>query len=513
MTLSQSDPQPSAPSASHTSASESATFDPSGSDRGPLDLTTSGSHAADLTASEQAASDPDDGDLKMPGSAVSEISAPVALTGSETNDREPKRRRKLPLLADLPREVGVLAAIAFCVALGFGIVAPALPIFARDFGVSAFLASAVISVFALMRFVSAPGAGWLINRVGERVVLATGLMIVAVSSFLAGTANDYLQLLLMRGFGGIGSAMFTVSAMALLLRTVGPDQRGRAASAFQAGFLFGGVAGPAVGGIVVGISIRMPFFVYTATLAAATAVTLIFLRNPKPEDSAHEVDAAIEDLPMNDAEADEVQSDTKPNEQVTLLQALKNGGYRAALTANLINGVVTFGIRTSLVPLFVVESLHQGAGLAGIGFLAAAATQAICLLPAGRMTDTRGRRPSLIIGTIAGLIGVFLLALSSGPLLFVTAMAVMGIATAFLSSAPAAIVGDVIGHHKSGAVVATFQMISDFGTIIGPLAAGWIADQLGYHWAFSLGVVLSAASVVVAVAMRETKPRTTPKPL
>ena len=37
--------------------------------------------------------------------------------------------------SDLPREVGVLAVIAFVVALGFGVVAPAIPLFARDFGV------------------------------------------------------------------------------------------------------------------------------------------------------------------------------------------------------------------------------------------------------------------------------------------------------------------------------------------------------------------------------------------
>ena len=75
--------------------------------------------------------------------------------------------RRTPLLRGLPPEVGVLAAIAFCVALGFGIVAPAIPVFARTFGVSAFLAGMVVSAFALVRLVSAPGAGLLVNRLGE----------------------------------------------------------------------------------------------------------------------------------------------------------------------------------------------------------------------------------------------------------------------------------------------------------------------------------------------------------
>ena len=82
-------------------------------------------------------------------------------------------------LHELPREVLVLASVAFCVALGFGILAPAIPVFAKTFGVSNFWASSVISVFALMRFVSAFGGGWLVNRLGERIVLATGIGIVA----------------------------------------------------------------------------------------------------------------------------------------------------------------------------------------------------------------------------------------------------------------------------------------------------------------------------------------------
>src|ERR1700710_3027962 len=57
-------------------------------------------------------------------------------------------------LRGLPVEVAVLSAVAFFVAAGFGIVAPAIPVFARSFGVSRTAAGAVISAFALMRLVS-----------------------------------------------------------------------------------------------------------------------------------------------------------------------------------------------------------------------------------------------------------------------------------------------------------------------------------------------------------------------
>src|SRR5262252_5287203 len=120
----------------------------------------------------------------------------------------------------LPREVAVLTAISFTVALGYGIVAPAIPAFARQFGVSTAAAASVVSAFALMRVAGALPAGRLVDRFGERRTMAAGIVIVAVSSVLAGFSGSFVQLIVLRGVGGIGSAMFGVSGQTLLLSSV-----------------------------------------------------------------------------------------------------------------------------------------------------------------------------------------------------------------------------------------------------------------------------------------------------
>lgn len=396
--------------------------------------------------------------------------------------------------------------MAFCVALGFGILAPALPVFARTFEVSNLQASAVISAFALVRFVTAPVAGGLVDRLGERSTMATGLLIVAVSSAAAGLSQDYVQLVVLRGLGGFGSAMFTVSAMALLLRVVDSDQRGRAAGAYQGGFLLGGVAGPAVGGAVVAWSVRAPFFVYAGTLVLATAVALVFLARTRLREREHAV-----------ADGDE-------NRLEQLRTALRDPAYRAALTVNLVAGFVVFGMRSSAVPLFVTEGLQRGASLSGIGFLVAAGVQAVLLLPAGRRADTRGRRGALLIGTIGTGVGMLVLTAADvatngwgtaavwGTSLFLVAMAIQGAAGAFLGSAPAAVIGDIMGGRRGGVVVATFQMMSDVGAIAGPLVAGVLIDALDFDWAFAAGAVVTLAAVTLVWLMPETlnrKPATT----
>jgi MFS family permease len=388
-----------------------------------------------------------------------------------------------PLLRDMPREVGVLTAVSFAVAVGFGIVAPAIPVFAREFGVGRTAAGAVISAFALMRFVSALAGGQLVDRLGERLVLAAGIGIVAVSSVLAGLAQTFWQLLVLRGAGGIGSAMFTVAAVSLLLRVAGADQRGRATGLFQAGFLLGSIAGPALGGLLTGVSVRLPFFVYAATLGVAGGIAMAYLSR-----------ATLAERGGGD----------RPAERTSLTTAVRHPAYRAALVTNFGVGWALFGVRTSLVPLFVVEGLRRGPVWTGVGFVLASAAQAALLLPAGRLTDRRGRKPAMILGAALATGSMLLLALSATVPGYVVAMAVFGLGSAFLGVAPAAVVGDIV-QGRGGSVVAGFQMAADLGAIIGPLAAGWLADSYSFGAAWGVVAGVLAAGLVAAVTMPETR--------
>lgn len=73
--------------------------------------------------------------------------------------------------AKLPQEIWVLVAASFVIALGFGLVAPALPQFARSFDVSVTAATIVISSFAFMRLVFAPMSGTLVQKLDRKSVV------------------------------------------------------------------------------------------------------------------------------------------------------------------------------------------------------------------------------------------------------------------------------------------------------------------------------------------------------
>jgi MFS family permease len=370
----------------------------------------------------------------------------------------------------------VLGVVAFFVMLGFGVVIPVLPVYVRSFGVGYLEVGAVVSVFAVMRLVANPFVGRLVDLAGERVILAIGIGIVALSSALVGLADSYLQVLLLRGAGGIGSAMFSVAAMTLLLASSDPSIRGRAVGFYQGGFLIGGMAGPAVGGLLSGISLHAPFFFYAGTLVVAGGVGLALLRRH----DRSEVKSAEPARPFR--------------------EVLRDRRYQAALLANLAQGWSAMGVRTALIPVLVVESLRGEPAWTGIAFAVAAVVQTLALVPAGRFVDTVGRRPAIVASFAVGAVVMIAIPFVDSLWLLIVLLSIYGAAAAFMGTAPAASVGDAAGG-RGGQPVAVFQAVADAGAIVGPLAAGLLVDAFGFPAAFGSAFVLMAAASLFALRM------------
>lgn len=386
--------------------------------------------------------------------------------------------------ADLPREVYVLSVVAFFVALGYGMIIPAIPLFAKTFEVNNAQIGAIISAFALARFAMGLPAGKLIDIFGERRVQTTGLFLVAVSSFAAGLADSYWQLLTFRALGGIGSVMFSVSASSLLMRSVEDNVRGRAQSTYYGGFLIGGIAGPAVGGILSVISLRVPFFAYAFTLICASFVTSFFLSEKRLGKSIKNIQ--------------------DPEDRVLLKDALKNYPYVAAMAIAFLSNWVIFGLRNSILPLFAKESLGASNSVLGLGFTIAAVVQGIALIYVGKISDFRGRRFALMIGSFTLLTGVATIIISTHWWYYFLAMVMFGIGGAFEGTASSAVVGDVFGG-KGGRVIALFQMAGDFGNIISPVLLGWLVDAHSYRPAFIATAVVFSITLLLSAKMPETR--------
>ena len=383
---------------------------------------------------------------------------------------------------DLPREVSILIAASFFVAVGFGIIMPAIPVFAKTFGVNNAAIGLMVSAFAITRFCSGLISGTLVDKFGERAVFSTGVFMVSLFTFLAGVAQSYEQLLFFRAAGGLGSSMFSVAASSVILRSVGDDQRGQVQSVYQGSFIVGGMAGPAIGGLLSVISLRAPFFVYSILLFCSGVVALFFLKGES-------IGAKVKS------------SNTEP--ATTIREALAMPAYRIALVLAFIGTWVFFGMRASILPVFVTEELNSTTAVVGYGFALSAIVQGAILLKAGRFSDQKGRRAASIIGANIVFVGVLILTFAVNAWMFLLSMIVLGFGGAFLSTTPASMVGDVM-KGKGGKVIAIFQMAGDAGMIFGPIIIGWISDVYSYRAAFGF----SAAIFLIALALVYKIPET-----
>jgi MFS family permease len=384
---------------------------------------------------------------------------------------------------DLPREIKILTLASFFVAVGFGIVLPAIPVFARTFGVSNTAIGLIVSSFAITRFASGLISGKLVDRFGERVVFSSGVGMVAIFVLLAGLAQSYGQLLFFRAAGGLGSSMFTVAAGSVIMRAVDDNNRARAFSIYNAAFLVGGISGPAIGGLLSLISLRAPFFAYSITLTISGLIALFFLKG----------------INLNRGEDGEELA-----QRTSIAQALSLKPYRIALVISFVGNWVLFGVRSSILPIFVIETLRSTPAVVGYGFTLSALMQGLLLLRAGKISDTRGRKYAAVSGSFIALLGLIVLIFTNSIWMYFFSMALIGLGGAFLAITPSSIVGDVI-KGKSGQVIGLFQMAGDAGMMVGPIVLGWFADTFSYQAAFISTVVIFSVSVILSFRLPETR--------
>jgi MFS family permease len=191
-------------------------------------------------------------------------------------------------------------------------------------------------------------------------------------------------------------------------------------------------------------------------------------------------------------------------ESTSIAEALRMKPYVIALVLTFISTWVTFGLRASILPIFVTEELHSTTAVVGYGLAISAVMQGIFLLRAGRFSDAKGRKASAVIGANVVFAGVLILTFSTHVWMFLLSMIIMGLGGSFLTTTPASIVGDVI-RGKGGKVIGIFQMAGDAGMMVGPIVIGAISDVYSYRAAFGFSAAIFIVVLVLVYQIPETR--------
>jgi len=116
-----------------------------------------------------------------------------------------------------------LSLVTFLVLLGLSMVAPILPAYAESFQVSYTLVGFVISSFAITRMAFDMPAGLLSRKLDKTKIMISGLLLLSVSSILAGFAPNYITLIIARMIEGAGSALYVTTTLLKYLDRIKGD--------------------------------------------------------------------------------------------------------------------------------------------------------------------------------------------------------------------------------------------------------------------------------------------------
>jgi DHA1 family tetracycline resistance protein-like MFS transporter len=145
-----------------------------------------------------------------------------------------------------------------------GLIIPVLPVlvgtFTDNLADQAFWYGAVMFAFAVANFFGSPVLGALSDRYGRRPILLIGFCGLACSLFVTALATKLWMLIAVRVVSGVLMANISV-ANAYTADITAPEDRARRFGQLGAMLGLGFILGPAVGGLLGGIDIRLPFFV------------------------------------------------------------------------------------------------------------------------------------------------------------------------------------------------------------------------------------------------------------
>jgi DHA1 family tetracycline resistance protein-like MFS transporter len=282
--------------------------------------------------------------------------------------------------------------------LAFGIIIPVLPRLVQDLlGGETVSAAQVYGLFgltwAVMQFFGAPVLGALSDACGRRPVILLSNLALGLDYLLMAVAPGVGWLLAGRAVGGLASSSFT-TAFAYVADVTDADRRAAGFGAIGAAFAFGFIAGPALGGLLGAVDLRLPFWLAAGLCLANALYGLLVLPESLPKERR---------TPFSWSRAN-------PLAAMRLLRSNAEVSRVAAVLflSNLAHEVFP--------AVFVLYAGHRygwdqvtiGLALAAVGFASAVVQGGLVR----RVVPRLGERPTMVVGLACGAIGSLLFGLA-----------------------------------------------------------------------------------------------------
>ena len=364
----------------------------------------------------------------------------------------------------------------------FAAIAPLLPGYVDDLGLSKAQAGLLSASYAAGTLFGSLPAGFVASRVGPRRTVIVGLLLLGVSSVVFGFADDIALLDGARFTQGIAGALIWSGALTWLISVSPEEKRGSVIGTALGTAIAGALLGPALGAIAASIGTEPVFgsvLVVTVVLAIAA--------------SRLEESIAPESQPLGEVMATLL---SRPVLQAAAFVAVPS---------------VMFGAIEVLVPLRI-DALGGGHGVIAAGFIVGAALEAMLAPLAGRLSDRVGRRLPFVIGLAICALAMVAIAVANvlGAVLAALILTSLGAGLCF---APAlTLISDVAEESSlhQGFAAGVSNMAWASGQVIGGVGGGVVASLTGN--APPSIVIAVLLGLTVLYAYRAMDPEAEPHP-
>jgi multidrug resistance protein len=353
--------------------------------------------------------------------------------------------------------LGLIFLTLFIDMIGFGIVIPVLPLYAKGSASGSIIHATesqlgwIVGIYSLLQIFCSPLIGKLSDRIGRKPVLAVSICGTAIGFVVLGAATTVTMLMIGRVIDGISGGNIS-TAMACIADSTTKEQRSRNMGLVGAAFGLGFVIGPALGGILSKVNLSFPFY-FAAGLALMNAA-LVMLR--LPETLTPEIRAAAK-------------------EKASLGEVFGGGRARTVIIALLsqVAGITGFSVMTAIFALFCwkrydYDAAHVGYVLAYVGILGA-------LMQGGvvrRLLHRPIEKPLAIIGTAilaVSMAGLGMLPVGSGLGLLLLACTGISIGNSLSTPTLNGLASRAVDAHAQGRLMGLMQSAGGLGRFLGPM--------------------------------------------
>jgi MFS family permease len=358
---------------------------------------------------------------------------------------------------------------------GVGIVVPLLPVYAHSLGAGGLYIGLIFGAFAISRTVLLPYFGRLSDRKGRKPFILTGLFCYALVSVAFILFTDVYQLIIIRFFQGMASAMVMPVIQAYVGDITPKGREGLVMGLFNMSLFFGLSLGPVAGGYINDHINLKAAFACMGTLALVGCLLSLWL------------------LPAT-------------RDEVGLRKGRPPLRWKAILGDRVIIGLCVFrlaytsgiGIIWGFVPVLADADFHLSSSQIGILVMLGVLVSGLVQAPMGYLADRIDRKILIVAGGILAGFAVcsYQWADSHAQLLASSILFGLGGGTAM----PAVMAVAVLKGHQTdsmGSVMAVLTVAHSLGMLLGAVSAGLMMDWFNLRYAFSLGTGSMLAGLAV----------------